>query len=50
MKYVHRMCYEEINDSCSKLGHKTINQDFEETMKCVSDSFVTTGAGIQPNY
>jgi len=50
MKYVHRMCYEEINDNCSKLGHKTINRNFEDTMKCVSDSFVTASAGIQPNF
>ncbi len=48
MKYVHRMCYEEINENCSKLGHKSINRKFEETMKCVSESFITTGA--TPNY
>jgi hypothetical protein len=50
MKYVHRMCYEEINDNCSKLGHKAINRNFDETMKCVSDSFISTGTGIQPNF
>jgi hypothetical protein len=22
MQYVHRMCYDEINEECSKLGHK----------------------------
>ena len=49
MKYVHRMCYEEITDSCSKLGHKSINRNFDDTMKCVSDSFMTSGAGVQPN-
>lgn len=42
MQYVHRMCYEEITENCSKLGHKTIDRDFETTMKCVSDSFETT--------
>lgn len=48
MKYVHRMCYEEINDNCSKLGHKAINRNFDETMKCVSDSFISTSG--TPNY
>ena len=24
MTYVHKMCYEEINEECSKLGHKNI--------------------------
>ena len=22
MQYAHRMCYEEINEECSKMGHK----------------------------
>jgi hypothetical protein len=47
MKYVHRMCYEEITDNCSKLGHKSINRNYEDTMKCVSESFITAGgAGV----
>jgi uncharacterized metal-binding protein len=24
MSYVHKMCYEEINEECSKLGHRDI--------------------------
>jgi hypothetical protein len=48
MQYVHRMCYEEVTDSCSKLGHKTINRDYDATMKCVSDSFDATSA--TPNF
>ena len=48
MKYVHRMCYEEITDNCSKLGHKSINRNFDETMKCVKDSFTTIN-GVEPN-
>jgi len=49
MKYVHRMCYEEITDNCSKLGHKSINRNFDETMKCVKDSFVSQVVGAEPN-
>lgn len=50
MQYVHRMCYEEITESCSKLGHKQIGRDFEMTMKCVNESFDTTSAAKTPNY
>jgi hypothetical protein len=32
MQYVHRMCYEEITEACSRLGHKTIGRDYEKTM------------------
>lgn len=39
MQYVHRMCYEEITEDCSKLGHKSINRDYEKTMDCVKSSF-----------
>jgi len=28
MQYVHSMCYEEINEECSKLGHKNIGRDY----------------------
>ncbi len=39
MQYVHKMCYEEITEDCSKLGHKNIGIDYDETLKCISDSF-----------
>jgi hypothetical protein len=39
MKYAHRMCYEEINEECSKLAHKSIGVDYETTMTCVRNSF-----------
>ena len=39
MQYVHKMCYEEINEECSKLGHKHINREYQKTMDCVSKSF-----------
>lgn len=32
IQYAHRMCYEEINEDCSKMGHKFINRDYEATM------------------
>ena len=41
IQYVHRMCYEEVNEQCSKLGHKEIGRDYNSTMKCVLDSFET---------
>ena len=39
MQYVHRMCYEEITEECSKLGHRQIGITFEQTMECVQTSF-----------
>lgn len=39
MKYVHKMCLEQITEECSKLGHVSIEVDYQETMKCVTDSF-----------
>lgn len=32
MAYAHKMCYEEINEECSKLGHKQIKANYDETM------------------
>ena len=49
MQYVHRMCYEEINENCSKMGHKQIGFNYDDTMKCVSDSFELT-SGTVPNF
>jgi hypothetical protein len=39
MQYVHRMCYEEITEDCSQMGHKSINRDYEKTMTCVNQTF-----------
>lgn len=39
MAYVHRMCYDSIGEDCSKLGHKSIGVEYEQTMQCVKDSF-----------
>lgn len=42
MAYVHKMCYEEVNEECSKLGHKSIGSDYQKTMDCVNNSFEGT--------
>lgn len=39
MTYVHKMCYEEVNEECSKLGHKSIGRDYQKTVDCVTASF-----------
>lgn len=49
MQYVHRMCYEEITEECSKLGHKSINKDYEKTMDCVKASFEGTNFSKDDN-
>lgn len=41
MKHVHSICYDFITEECSKSGHKVVGVDFEETMKCVGNSFGT---------
>ena len=49
MTYVHKMCYEEINENCSKLGHISISRDYDQTMKCVTDSF-ESARSTTPNF
>lgn len=39
MQYVHKMCYEEITEECSKMAHKHLGLDYKETMDCVDGSF-----------
>ncbi len=39
MKYVHRMCYEEVNEDCSRMAHKQFNLKYEDTEECVKMSF-----------
>jgi hypothetical protein len=48
MQYVHRMCYDLISEDCSKMGHKQIGFSFEDTMKCVEDSFIPEFS-LKPN-
>jgi hypothetical protein len=39
MAYVHKMCYEEVTEDCSKMGHKAINRDYQPTLDCVKSTF-----------
>lgn len=39
MAYVHKMCYEEVNEDCSKMGHKSIGREYQKTVDCVTSSF-----------
>jgi len=39
MKYVHKLCYEEVTEECSKNGHVVVAESYAETMDCVRDSF-----------
>jgi len=39
MEYIHAYCYNIINQDCSRNAHKKLGISFEETQKCVSDSF-----------
>lgn len=36
---VHQTCYATINEDCSFNAHKHLKLDFDETQKCVDDSF-----------
>ena len=49
MGYVHRMCYEEITEDCSRLGHKSINRDYQQTLDCVKSSFEGTNSQKDDN-
>ena len=39
------MCYETINEECSKLGHKQIEREYTATTDCVMSTF--EGGNIQ---
>ena len=39
MFYDHQLCYEEINDECSEKAHIYAKVQFNETKKCVDESF-----------
>lgn len=49
MQYVHRMCYEEITEDCSKMGHKHINKDYQETQSCVKGTFLGSNFEMDDN-
>ena len=37
------MCYEEINEECSRKDHKKIGLDFDVTQNCVNETFSRKG-------
>ena len=39
MKKVHSICYDSINEECSRLGHKDIGENYDDTMNCVKETF-----------
>jgi hypothetical protein len=39
MAFVHKNCYNVINEDCSKRAHDRLGLNFEETKRCVSSSF-----------
>jgi hypothetical protein len=50
MQYVHRMCYDEISEQCSSMGHKSIGRDYDLTMKCVTDTFDSPSSNGNANF
>lgn len=42
MQHVHRNCYSVINEDCSKNAHEKLGLDFQETQKCVINSFTSS--------
>jgi len=36
---VHATCYATVNEDCSRNAHSHLKLDYEETWKCVEDSF-----------
>jgi hypothetical protein len=39
MQFVHINCYSIINEQCSQRAHEKLGLNFDETKKCVADSF-----------
>lgn len=39
MSYVHQNCYNVINEDCSRRAHERLGLNFQETKKCVENSF-----------
>jgi len=45
MQYVHRNCYDIINEDCSKRAHERLSLNWQETQDCVSKSFSSSDWG-----
>jgi len=50
MKYVHKLCYDEITEKCSIGGHLSIAELTNDTEKCVKDSFEGPNYKTDDNY
>ena len=42
MKHVHAQCYSNINEDCSRRAHEQLNISWDDTQKCVAESFSTS--------
>lgn len=42
MQHVHARCYSNINEDCSERAHQELDINWEDTQKCVSESFSTS--------
>lgn len=49
MQYVHKMCYEEVTDECSKMGHKQIGRDYTKTTDCVQKTIEGSSSSDDDN-
>jgi hypothetical protein len=50
MKYVHYNCYSVINEDCSRSAHEKLGLSFEQTTKCVRDSFKSSDWSSENAY
>ena len=39
MKHIHQQCFSYIDELCSKSAHESIDESYEDTMKCVDQGF-----------
>lgn len=49
MKHIHQQCFSYIDELCSKSAHDEIDEDYDETMKCVERSFWDTDFATAEN-
>jgi len=49
MKEVHAECFGFISPSCSKNAHKTLGFSWDDTEKCVAESFLGTNQATADN-
>ena len=49
MKEVHSECFGYISEECSKNAHKKLHLNYEDTMKCVGESFLGPDQQVDDN-